>query len=295
MRKIAIIGSNTKAGYAISKILSKESKVEIYNFNHVDAILYEDIPWYGETILLDLVDKNNFRKKLLSVKPHYIINAFDMDSIELCEEHKLSARKYNVELVENLVKAAKIGECGLIQISSSEVYDKKKGYFAETDIPQPTNYYGKTKLEAENIIIPALTNYAILRADNIFGYPIIDDGWFDSYFFLLKNNKRVDVSENIIFSPTFSDDIGWAVLNIIDKRITGIFNVGMNNPVSQSVFFTKLCEIFSFQEKNINLKNKVRSENTSVSLLKSKNSLHVNFADLEDAFLSLRFQIENNN
>ena len=57
----------------------------------------------------------------------------------------------------------------LIYISTEYVFDGKKGHFRETDPPNPLNYYGKSKLQAEKIVLTGNNDNTVLRTSVIYG------------------------------------------------------------------------------------------------------------------------------
>ncbi len=59
------------------------------------------------------------------------------------------AWKINVVGTENIVEATKEDRAFLIFVSTDFVFNGKKGRYDEDDTPDPINYYGLTKLEAE--------------------------------------------------------------------------------------------------------------------------------------------------
>ena len=52
--------------------------------------------------------------------------------------------------IKNLISCSK-NSSYIIQISTDYVFDGNKKLYSEKDLPMPLNYYGRTKLEAENI------------------------------------------------------------------------------------------------------------------------------------------------
>ena len=95
-------------------------------------------------------------------KPTIIINSSAYTDVDKAEKNKMLARNINVLGVANLIKASKKGT-KLIHISSDYVFDGKKGNYKEEDLTYPVNYYGKTKLESENLIIGSNKPYVIFR------------------------------------------------------------------------------------------------------------------------------------
>ncbi len=294
MRKIAIIGGNSKIGYALSKLLAQETKLEQISFNHIEQNLFSKVKWFGETMITDFFDKVNFRKLILSYKPHIIVNCFELSDIIKCENEKSIAQKYNVEVTENLIKAAKILNSHFIQISSSEVFDCLAGPYFESDIPEPVNYYGKTKLAAENLVIPSQLTYTILRVNNVYGYPLSEFDWFDKIINNLKLNTIANVYTNKYFNPAFNDDIARAILKVVDKKLNGTFHIGSSTYLSEFDFVNSIATIFNLDKNNILEKELAVPLNSGLSTLKSETSFNFKFSNFEDSLLSIRFMLDRN-
>ena len=54
-------------------------------------------------------------------------------------------------------------KCKLIHVSTDYIFDGKNASYSEDSLPSPINYYGKTKLEAENCIRSSQKKYIIIR------------------------------------------------------------------------------------------------------------------------------------
>ena len=129
----------------------------------------------------------------------------------------------------------------LIQISTDAVFpgsEEFPGPYRESDKPNRNekhiNWYGYTKLMAEEVIRVARNNWAIIRISHPFGDP---------------KSKRDLVSKTIAeistghplfadqyFTPTYLDDLVEAILSIQTKHARGIFHVGVTNLVSRIEF-----------------------------------------------------------
>ncbi|EAR12487.1 dTDP-4-dehydrorhamnose reductase RfbD-2 [Polaribacter irgensii 23-P] len=57
----------------------------------------------------------------------------------------------------------------VIHISTDFIFDGKKGNYKETDIPNPVNYYGASKLNFEAILTASAIQNTILRTTLVYG------------------------------------------------------------------------------------------------------------------------------
>jgi dTDP-4-dehydrorhamnose reductase len=84
-----------------------------------------------------------------------------------CELNPELVYEVNVKGVENITKYA---ECKIIYFSTDYVFDGRKGFYSEEDIPSPINYYGTTKLIAEEIVLRHSKDNVVLRVAGLYGY-----------------------------------------------------------------------------------------------------------------------------
>ena len=118
---------------------------------------------------LDITNKGDVKSLVTSFRPDIIVNAAAMTNVDVCETQRELAWKVNVVGVENLVEVARRLNSLLIQISTDYVFDGKNGPYKETDRANPVNYYGKTKLAGENVILAGGISSAILRTIVVYG------------------------------------------------------------------------------------------------------------------------------
>ena len=112
---------------------------------------------------LDITDTKNISNVLESFKPDIIINCAAYTNVDGSEINKDLAHQVNVEGLRNLIQLSDINTY-LIQISSDYVFDGDSGPYSEDEHTFPVNYYGKTKLEAENILRGTRRKWEIGRA-----------------------------------------------------------------------------------------------------------------------------------
>ena len=122
--------------------------------------------------------------------------------------------------------------------------------YVETDIPNPINYYGKTKLDAENIILSKSTKNVVLR-------PAVIYGWHKRSRFTnwiiesLSNGTLVDPHVDQYNTPTLVDDLAKSIILIIEKEISGLFHSTGKTCVNRYELAHIIAEIFGFDKKLI--------------------------------------------
>lgn len=119
---------------------------------------------------VDILNEEQVMRKVASSKSEVILHfaAFTdvTKAFQQSGDKEGSAYKVNVIGTRNMVKAAKKYGKHLIHISTAYVFDgKKEAPYLETDPTNPIEWYGQTKLWAEEEVTKADISYTILRID----------------------------------------------------------------------------------------------------------------------------------
>ena len=141
------------------------------HLNNIKDSLFNIIPSYykkkSSFVLLDITNEEDVKDAIKSYNPDIIINTAAITDVDFCELNKSIAREVNVQGLGNLIKHSS-SNTKIIQISTDYIYDGKIGNYDEKSLPNPLNYYGKTKLEAENILLSSNKKFIIIRVATLF-------------------------------------------------------------------------------------------------------------------------------
>jgi dTDP-4-dehydrorhamnose reductase len=179
--------------------------------------------------------------KVLRERPRAVIHTLEVDADER------AMWNLNVWFALNVARAAnKVGSINVF-LSSYMIFDGRRGYYSETAVPSPLNYYGMTKLVAETAIA-ALGNYLILRVGQV-----ITRGFMRPILNALIKGKRVKCNANLYLSPISLRELGQAVSFLLRKEARGVINLG-GKRTSQYNLCLKLSEalggeVVSFEGK----------------------------------------------
>ena len=195
---------------------------------------------------LDITDKENISNVLESFKPDIIINCAAYTNVDGSEINKDSAHQVNVEGLQNLIQLSDINTY-LIQISSDYVFDGDSGPYSEDEHTFPVNYYGKTKLEAENILRGTRRKWAIFRPNVLYSSDLFSEGNFFAWVYrsLLKKDS-ISVVTDQISNPTFNLQIVKAIFQCIIMDFEGILHIGSDDYISRYEFALEIAKVFGF-------------------------------------------------
>ena len=195
---------------------------------------------------LDITDKENISNVLESFKPDIIINCAAYTNVDGSEINKDLAHQVNVEGLRNLIQLSDINTY-LIQISSDYVFDGDSGPYSEDEHTFPVNYYGKTKLEAENILRGTRRKWAIFRPNVLNSSDLFSKGNFFAWVYrsLLKKDS-ISVVTVQISNPTFNLQIVKAIFQCIIMDFEGILHIGSDDYMSRYEFALEIAKVFGF-------------------------------------------------
>ena len=90
------------------------------------------------------------------------------------------------------------------------------GPYSESDKTYPINYYGKTKLEAENILRGSRRRWVILRPNVLFGNNLLSKSNFFSWVYnSLINKRRISIVTDQISNPSYINKFVHSIFQCI--------------------------------------------------------------------------------
>jgi dTDP-4-dehydrorhamnose reductase len=216
--KIFTIGGSGLVGSRIVELLSgKHAFQDLSLTNGVDIT---------NPASLDVIKNDKDHEVVILLAAKADVDGCEQDR-ELGQEG--AAWKINVTGVQNVVDACRPSNKKIIYISTDFVFDGENtpdGGYKEEDMPNPINWYAKTKYEGEKAVENSGLPFIIARI----AYPYRKEfsGKLDFVRAIrkrLQENQLVAAVTDHIFNPTFIDDIAHALDTLIAKNQTGIFHV----------------------------------------------------------------------
>jgi len=240
-----VTGSAGLIGSQLVNDLEKSGEIVYSCYNNVKPLC--GIP--TKLNLLNLEDIHKFFKK---IQPDVIIHSAALTDVEKCEVEPKLANSINVKSTEIIAKEAENLDSYLMYISTDYVFDGKKGSYRETDLTNPLNHYGKTKLSGEKIIKDKTSKWSIIRTSTPFGTHSFKKTFPVWVFENLKNNKKINVLEDQFTSPTYVPNLSKMILEIITRNLEGFFHVSGSTKISRFEFAKIVLEKFNLDSSLLN-------------------------------------------
>ena len=180
---------------------------------------------------LDLTDRANVERTWQSIKPNAVIHCAALSRTKDCEQDPEAARRINVEATAHLVKLSR--DIPFIFLSSGEVFDGKTGWYVETDEPNPINVYGKTKLEAERVVLQN-PRHTVVRIVLTAGTSQNGDRSFvEDMCRTAKAGKDVTLYADEFRCPLPAGVIARVIWELVDRKQPGLYHLGGSERLSR--------------------------------------------------------------
>lgn len=291
-RKIIGIGVSGLVGSRIVELLS--DKYEFINLSYETGI---DI---SKKETLEII--KNYKEA------DYVLHLAAKADVDGCEEDKAlgeegAAWKINVLGTQNVADYCRDLGKKIIYISTDFVFDGEipaSEKYSEEDIPNPVNWYAKTKYEGERVIEKSGATFTIARI----AYPYrsiyeIKKDFFRAILSNLEAGKEIKGVTDHIFTPTFIDDIAFGIDALIKNDAKGIYHVVGDEALTPYSAAIKIAEGFNLDK---NLISKITREEYfsgkaprpfNVALKNDKiKKLGVNMKGFSEGLLSVKSQLE---
>ena len=239
MKKVLIVGSGG--------ILGSELSIRLNELFDVLAL-----PKSSSKNFLDITDFNMMYSIFKNFDPDFVINCAAFTNVDSCESNKQIARNVNVKGLMNLLKCMSKNS-KMIHISSDYVFDGKDGNYKENDMKKPINYYGKTKLEADNLLMGSNSNYLIIRPNVLYSSNISKNNHFLSWVVnSLKEKTEISVVNDQISNPVYVSDLVEVIASCLLVDYNGVYHFGSEDVISRYDFALLISKIFKLDESLIN-------------------------------------------
>lgn len=230
MHKVLVFGANGLLGSQIAKQLLNSDKYELLT---------------PSRDLVDLTSDIQVQDYVSEHKPDFIINCAGYNLVDQCEideEQQAMALKLNVHAPELLSKLALEHGARFVTFSTDYVFDgSKESAYVESDTPNPINYYGKTKLMAEQAVLAANPQALVIRTQWLFGPGRRD--FVDAILPKLEGADPVPVVNDQIGCPTYTVDLAARVIDsLLESDTFGIVHLVNQGQVSWYEFTLAIQE-----------------------------------------------------
>ncbi|MFC3880223.1 SDR family oxidoreductase [Algoriphagus namhaensis] len=222
--KIFITGANGLLGQKLVAQLVEEGKFEVLASGRGECRLPGDGFTY---VSLDITDRESVEEVFQKYQPNTVIHGAAMTQVDDCEKDREACYLANVTATENLIGAAERVKSHFIFVSTDFIFSGEKGPLTEDEEPNPVNYYGESKLIAEQKLIASSLKWAIARTVLVYG--IAHDMSRTNIILWVKKSleegKTIQVVDDQFRTPTLAEDLAAGCILIANQKAEGVYNI----------------------------------------------------------------------
>ncbi|KUK79925.1 MAG: dTDP-4-dehydrorhamnose reductase [Microgenomates bacterium 39_7] len=209
------------------------------------------------------------------------------------------AYQVNVVGTSNIIKACQLTEKHLIHISTAYVFDgTSDDLYTEDDLPNPIEWYGQTKWEAEQLVMNSEISWSILRIDQPFRPDQFEKK--DVAHKIIEHLQADTLSPqftNQYFGPTYIDDFAKVLDFFTRTKTSGLFHASSGEKWTPYEFALLLKDTLHLPgevkegdlEEYLKTLNRPYQKNTALNCNKIKNVVDFQFEKIEEAIKKIKF------
>ena len=176
--------------------------------------------------------KNPKRLKQAVGTAEAIVNCAAYTNVDGAESETELAHQVNAEAVGRLGAIAKEAGKWVLHTSTDFVFDGRLNRpYVETDVPNPVNTYGKSKLAGEQLLGESGCRHCILRIEWTYG--LHGNNFVTKVIERAKADKTVKVVDDQVGSPTATTEVAKMICKLLTKKPEGIFHFASAGHVSR--------------------------------------------------------------
>jgi dTDP-4-dehydrorhamnose reductase len=221
---VLVTGSNGFIGYYLTQQLIQKNYTVVATGKGECRLPFQNKNFVYEN--MDFTDPFAVHDVFMKYRPEAVVHAGALSNVDACEMNQWECYLTNVEGTLTLLFNSAACQSHFIFISTDFIFDGERGMYKEDDTPNPVNFYGKTKQEAEDAVREYAFDWAIARTILVYGQSyaakkniltIIKEK--------LEKNEAYKVVDDQYRTPTYVDDLAAGIVSIIRKKATGIYHL----------------------------------------------------------------------
>lgn len=299
-QRVLITGANGLLGQQLVATMGRTVEYDVLATGRDERLLCRDASC-GYTPM-DIADPEDVKRVFVDFAPSVVVNCAAMTQVDQCEEQRDACWRVNVNAVESLVKACKAHGSRLVQVSTDFIFDGCAGPYAEGDRPHPVNFYGRSKLAAENVVRQlGLKRWSIVRTVLVYGtgHELRRSNIALWVLGELAAGRPIRVVTDQFRSPTYAPDLASGIERIVRQQRDGVFHLSGREIVSVYDFARRLARAFDLDPELVLPTDSrqfkqpaARPPRTGFIILKAETELGYRPRTLEQAFRHLADRLE---
>lgn len=173
---------------------------------------------------LDVTNQNAINAAVEESNPDVILNCAAFNAVDAAENYPAPAMAINSTAVGNLAEICKKYGCFLVHYGTDYVFDGKNNKpYVESDVVNPINEYGKSKLAGEQALANTGMDFLLLRVSWVYGHGTQNFLYKMQKWAQGKSSLKVVSDQTSV--PTYTEDIVTYTLKSIEADLKGLYHL----------------------------------------------------------------------
>jgi len=296
--KVLVTGANGLLGQKLCELLNQDGSIQLIA-TAKEALKFD--AGKAKSDLLDITNAWQAEEIFSKYQPNFVIHTAAMTNVDDCETAKEKCWEINVTATRHLLKAAAKYKVHFVFLSTDFIFNGTQPLLDETAEAAPVNYYGESKLAAENLVKEYTGPWTIARTVLVYGY---NKNLSRSNIVLwvkesLEAKKSIKVVNDQLRTPTLVEDLALGCYLIIKNKATGVYHISGEQVLTPYEMAMKVAAFFNLDatliaESNSNDFRQVakRPMKTGFNINKAKHHLQYNPRSFEEALGVLSTQMQ---
>jgi dTDP-4-dehydrorhamnose reductase len=193
----------------------------------------------------DVTDRTRLGLLLERETPDAVINCTAFHDVSACEKNPELAMEVNAVAVRHIADVCSRLRAKFMTISTDYVFDgtRPEGY-SEADVPNPRNWYGRSKLAGEWLAAAYCPKSFIVRTQSLYGLrgPAGKGQNFVDLMLRLATERRELKVDQCRMAPTWTRPLAENMVMLLRTEQYGLYHIGCNGSTTWCEFARRIME-----------------------------------------------------
>lgn len=241
--KVLVLGASGMLGNAMIRVLGARPALQVFGTLRSDGGRKYFTPAENERLIsgVDVEQFDSLVKVFSQVRPQVVVNCIGLVKQLVDAADPLHALPINALLPHRLERLCGLAGARLVHMSTDCVFSGQRGGYAETDLPDAVDLYGRSKLLGE-----VSGKRSITLRTSIIGHELQSQHALINWF--LAQNERCFGHRKAIFSGFPTVVLAEIIRDVIIPRgdLSGIFHVAAA-PISKFELLQLVARVYGKQ------------------------------------------------
>jgi len=244
LNKLLVFGGNGFVGGNLAK-LALEQGWQVVVADLAPQPRVEGAKWIG----VDIIQPDQIWQAFEETQPDAVVNVAALADIDRVESDRELAWKINVDGARWIAKNCARSGSAHVFFSSDAVFDGVQGPYTEDDLPNPVNFYGVTKAEAEAAVLASHPGAAVIRISLVLGLPRTTGNSFVAGLQeKLRSGKEVVCPPDEIRTPVDVHTLSACVLELASNRFAGLLHIGSTQSIDRYSLTRRVAQEMGYSQ-----------------------------------------------